>query len=218
MSLVVGKNLVREFNGQKVLNNVCIELEKNQDYTITGASGSGKSTLLYLLAGLDRPNSGELKIEGENLIHFSDQKLAKYRNTFVGLVFQFHFLLPSMNGLDNILLPSKIGSVYSSDLEKKAKSYAKDLGVEHCLEKYPYQMSGGEQQRISIIRAILLSPELLLCDEPTGNLDTRNSKIVIGLLRELAQDLENTLVVVTHNMNIKNEFSANLIMQDGKLS
>ena len=118
----------------------------------------------------------------------SDETLAKYRNNFVGFVFQFHFLLPSLNCLDNILLPAQIGGKNTKEVEKFAKHLSEVLGVEHCLSKYPFELSGGEQQRVNIIRALSLKPRLLLCDEPTGNLDSENSQIVTDLLKNLCKE------------------------------
>jgi ABC-type lipoprotein export system ATPase subunit len=182
---------------------------------IQGASGSGKSTLLYLIGGLDGPSKGQIIVNNNDLSSFKDEELAHYRNKFVGFVFQFHFLLPSMNCLKNILLPSKIGGIGGSLVEKRVKDLSDYLGVEHCLAKNPFELSGGEQQRINIIRALSLKPKLILCDEPTGSLDSENSKKVIGLLKDLSKEFDSTLVLVTHNEGIASEFSHVLQMHDG---
>ena len=199
------------------LRGVTITMNEGEEYLIRGASGSGKSTLLYLLGGLDRPTEGKVIVNQKNLVDLSDEELALYRNRYVGFVFQLHFLLSSMNCLDNILLPARLGGVYSDEVMDRAKSLSKLLGVEHCLEKFPFELSGGEQQRINIIRALSLKPKLLLCDEPTGNLDSENSHKVIQLIRTLARDFGATLVVVTHDPQIAQSFNRQLVMKDGLL-
>ena len=211
------ENVKKTYKKSHALRGVSITMNEGEEYLIRGASGSGKSTLLYLLGGLDRPSEGNVIVNQKNLVDLNDEELALYRNRYVGFVFQFHFLLSSMNCLDNILLPAHLGGVYSEEILSRAKSLAKLLGVEHCLEKYPYELSGGEQQRINIIRALSLKPKLLLCDEPTGNLDSENSQRVIQLIRTLARDFGATLVVVTHDPQIAQSFNRQLVMRDGLL-
>jgi ABC-type lipoprotein export system ATPase subunit len=220
MKLVEIEGLQKLFGKVKALDNINLVLIKGAHYAIRGASGSGKSTLLYLMGGMDRNSSGTIKVNGRNLADLNDEQLALYRNSFVGFVFQFHFLLPSMNCHDNILLPAQLAKLSSSDYEKvknETEGLAKRLGVEHCLLKFPYELSGGEQQRINIIRAVSLRPKLLLCDEPTGNLDSTNSNKVMTLLRELAISCEATLVVVTHDEKVAMQLSHQLYIQDGCL-
>lgn len=211
------ENVKKTYPKSQALRGVSLSMNEGEEYLIRGASGSGKSTLLYLLGGLDRPSEGKVIVNQKNLVDLSDEELALYRNRYVGFVFQFHFLLSSMNCMDNILLPARLGGVFSEEVVERAKSLAKLLSVEHCLEKYPYELSGGEQQRINIIRALSLKPKLLLCDEPTGNLDSENSQKVIQLLRSLAREFGATLVVVTHDPQIAQSFSNQLVMKDGLL-
>lgn len=211
------ENVKKSYTKSQALRGVSITMNEGEEYLIRGASGSGKSTLLYLLGGLDRPTEGNVIVNQKNLVELNDDELALYRNRYVGFVFQFHFLLSSMNCLDNILLPARLGGVYKDEVVMRAKSLAKLLGVEHCLEKYPYELSGGEQQRVNIIRALSLKPKLLLCDEPTGNLDSENSQKVIQLIRSLAREFGATLVVVTHDPQIAQSFSNQLVMKDGLL-
>ncbi len=215
--LIKVSNLKKSFNTVWALNGVSLKLHEGYQYVIRGASGSGKSTLLYLLGGLDRPTHGDLWIGDRKLAEYSDDELAHYRNRFIGFVFQFHFLLPSMNCLDNMLLPGRIGGIPVKDYKSEILELSDHLGVSHVLNKFPYQLSGGEQQRINIIRALSLRPKLLLCDEPTGNLDSGNSKKVIGLLKELALTNRSTLVVVTHDEGIASTFSNQFYMEDGVL-
>jgi ABC-type lipoprotein export system ATPase subunit len=211
-------NVKKWFGNSPALNGVTLLLNAGEEYVIRGASGSGKSTLLYLLGGLDRPTDGEIIVNGKNLAKLTDQDLADYRNRYVGFVFQFHFLLPSMNCLENILLPARLGEGDISAITKNSLELAKLLKVEHCLTKFPFELSGGEQQRINIIRALSLKPKLLLCDEPTGNLDSENSQKVIQLLRTLAKEFGATLVVVTHDPIIAQNFSQKIYMKDGILA
>lgn len=215
MSFVNVKEVTKTYAKSHALNGVDVGFEDSEQYVIKGASGSGKSTLLYLIGGLDRPTSGEIRVGGKNLFSMDDEALALYRNSLVGFIFQFHFLLPSMNCLDNILLPSKIGGKDSTEVKKLSLELAEHLKVTHCLKKYPFELSGGEQQRINIIRALSLRPKLLLCDEPTGNLDSENSLIVTTLLKKLAKEFNATLIVVTHDENVAEHFEQKLVMKDG---
>lgn len=215
MSFIQIENVKKNFGKVFALNGVSVDLQAGEQYAIQGASGSGKSTLLYLLGGLDRPSEGSIHIEGKDLSTFNDDQLAKYRNSQVGFVFQFHFLLPSMNCMDNILLPAKIGGVSQSSLGGEIENLAERLKITHCLKKYPFELSGGEQQRVNIIRALSLKPKILLCDEPTGNLDSENSMNVAQILKSLAKDFGSTLVVVSHDISIANQFDHQLFMSDG---
>ncbi len=215
MSFIQVQNLKKNFGKVFALNGVSVNLEAGEQYAIQGSSGSGKSTLLYLLGGLDRPSEGTIEIAGRDLSKLNDEQMAKFRNSEVGFVFQFHFLLPSMNCLDNILLPAKIGGVSQANLKSEVENLAERLKVSHCLKKYPFELSGGEQQRVNIIRALSLKPKILLCDEPTGNLDSENSMNVAQILKTLALDFGSTLLVVTHDNIVAKEFDNQLFMKDG---
>ena len=217
MSLIKLDDVKRSYRQINAVNGISFELAEDSQYVIQGASGSGKSTLLYLMGGLERPSGGSIWVNGKNLATLSDEELAEYRNRFVGFIFQFHFLLPSMDCMGNILLPARIGNVVSNELKKEILSLAEILGVSNCLKKYPFELSGGEQQRINIIRALSLKPKLLLCDEPTGNLDSVNSVIVTELLGELARKYKSTLVIVTHDKAVASKFTNQLLLQDGLL-
>ena len=163
-SFIEVTHLKKYYGKSNALNDVSLKMESGQHYCIQGASGSGKSTLLYLIGGLETPTSGEIKVDGNSLFSITDEKLAIYRNRFVGFVFQFHFLLPSMDCLDNILLPARIGDSYSQKIKKNVEDLAERLEVTHCLKKFPFELSGGEQQRINLVRALSLSPKLLLLE------------------------------------------------------
>lgn len=218
--LIEIQNVTRQFGEFRALNDLNLNLYAGHEYVIQGASGSGKSTLLYLLGGLDKANSGKILVDKKNIFELTEEELALYRNRFVGFVFQFHFLLPSMTCLDNILLPGRLSGLPEKDfveIRQKVLDLALHLGIDHLLSKFPYQISGGEQQRVNIVRALSLSPKLLLCDEPTGNLDSQNSRKVIQLLRKLARENGATLVLVTHDSEIALEFPHRFVMRDGKL-
>ncbi len=216
-TLIDVQNVYKTFQKTHALNGVSIQFQKGRQYAIHGASGSGKSTLLYIMGGLDRPSKGKVIVDGNDLSKLSDKELALYRNQFVGFVFQFHFLLPSIKCLDNILLPAQISGKVDKSVEQRSRELADLLKVSHCLDKFPYELSGGEQQRINIIRALSMRPKLLLCDEPTGNLDSQNSATVTQLIKDLAKEFQATLVVVTHDPKVRESFSNSLFMQDGKL-
>lgn len=211
------RDISKSYGQQKVLDRIHFDLAKNEQCVIQGTSGSGKSTLLYLLAGLDQADSGEIMLDGNDMTKMQDARLSLFRNQNIGLVFQFHFLLPSMNCLDNILLPARIGNASLRKTKEFAKELAINLGVEHCLNKYPYHLSGGEQQRINVIRALSLRPALLLCDEPTGNLDNQNTDKMTTLLKEMALQLNTTLIVVTHDSSVAARFDRKITIEDGRI-
>lgn len=217
MSLINCSSISKSYGDTKVLNNVSLTISKKDKLVIQGSSGSGKSTLLYLLGGLDRAESGKVIINDHDLSRFDDEGLAQFRNKYIGFVFQFHFLLPSMTCLQNVLLPAQIGGVLNKEIKKYVKEIAELIGVDHVLNKYPYQLSGGEQQRVNIIRALSLKPKLLLCDEPTGNLDSKNSENVISLINSLVDKTESTLVLVTHDNDIASRFKSKITIEDGRI-
>ncbi len=217
MSFIRLENVEKSFGKTRVLRGINISIQQRELVAIRGASGSGKSTLLYLLGGLDHPSSGKVIIDNKNLSQMGDEGLANFRNESVGFVFQFHFLLPSMTCRDNILLPARIGGKNLKQVQDDIVQLSETLGVTHCLDKYPFEISGGEQQRINIIRALSLRPKILLCDEPTGNLDSKNSEKVTTLLKNLAADFGATLLVVTHDDKVASHFPRKIVIEDGQI-
>lgn len=217
MSFIELDQVEKSFGKTRVLRGINLKIEAHELVAIRGASGSGKSTLLYLLGGLDKPTSGKVIIDKKNLGAMNDEDLSLFRNQNVGFVFQFHFLLPSMTCLDNILLPARIGGHDRKKVEKDVLALADILGVSHCLSKFPFEISGGEQQRINIIRALSLRPKILLCDEPTGNLDSHNSEKVATLLKNLATEYAATLLVVTHDDKVAAFFPRKIVIVDGQI-
>lgn len=217
MSFIQLNQVHKSFSQTQVLRGINLSINEKEVLAIRGASGSGKSTLFYLLGGLDRPSKGQVIVNGKNLAEMDEEELAQYRNSYVGFVFQFHFLLPSMTCEENILLPARIGQKDLTKVKSEMKRLAEFLGVTHCLSKAPYEISGGEQQRINIIRALSLRPKLLLCDEPTGNLDSKNSGKVAQLLKDLAKDFGATLMVVTHDEKLASSFERKIVIEDGQI-
>lgn len=182
-----------------ILNEINFSVEAGRLAAVMGQSGSGKSTLLHLLGGLDRPTSGEVRLGGVNLNHCSDAELARLRNRDVGFVFQFHHLLKEFSALENVMLPLKIGGVDHSEAEKKARYLLDRVGLSHRLSHRPNELSGGEQQRTAVARALATSPSIVLADEPSGNLDYTNGHLLHTMLVEVVRELGVAMVVVTHN-------------------
>ena len=212
------KELHKSYGTTEVLKGVNGRISKGDFITIVGASGAGKSTLLHLIAGLDSYNSGSISFDSMSLGNLSKKELNDYRNNHVGLVFQFHNLLPELTALENITLPRWISGKMDDSAERKANELLQLLGIEHRAHHLPNEMSGGEQQRVAIARALINEPALLLADEPTGNLDSANAAAVHELLLKLNQELGQTIVVVTHNKELAALGATKWSMTDGKLS
>ena len=212
------KELHKSYGTTEVLKGVNGRISKGDFITIVGASGAGKSTLLHLVAGLDSYNSGSISFDGMLLGNLSKKELNDYRNNHVGLVFQFHNLLPELTALENITLPRWISGQMDDSAERKANELLQLLSIEHRAHHLPNEMSGGEQQRVAIARALINEPALLLADEPTGNLDSANAAAVHELLLKLNQELGQTIVVVTHNKELAALGATKWSMTDGKLS
>ena len=219
--LIIVKELCKSFNNSgsrlDILKGVDLELDAGETIAIVGASGIGKSTLLHLLGALDRPDSGTFLFQGENVFLFDGLKLAKFRNEFVGYVFQFHHLLPEFSALENAMMPGLIKGLGKKKARKAAESILVKVGLKDRLFFRVGKLSGGEQQRVALARALVLKPVVLLADEPTGNLDKKNSEQVHELLLELNREFCVTLVVVTHNMELASYMSRRATIIDGKL-
>lgn len=185
-----------------VFDTLELEVEQGEMLAVVGPSGIGKSTLLHLLGGLDRPDSGEIRVGGRSLTGMSGDDLARFRNQNVGFVFQFHHLLPEFSAVENVAMPGWIGRIPRKKALEKSASLLKELGLEQRERHFPNQLSGGEQQRVAIARALLPEPVLFLADEPTGNLDLATSERVFDLMRECHVNRKLTSVIVTHNLDI----------------
>jgi lipoprotein-releasing system ATP-binding protein len=204
-------------NRVEVLKDINLTLEAGTTTALVGASGAGKSTLMHLLGALDRPSEGTVLFRGENLFKKSDSELALFRNRSIGFVFQFHHLLPEFTALENVMMPALIARVEKSKALETAQSLLTDVGLGHRLKHRPGELSGGEQQRVAIARALALSPDLLLADEPTGNLDMKTSDDVHILLHDLQTKRGLTLVVVTHNEKLAAAMGRTVRLLDGRL-
>ena len=201
----------------EVLSGVDLTLEAATTTALVGASGAGKSTLLQLLGALDRPSSGTVNFCGEDIFGKSDRELALFRNRSIGFVFQFHHLLPEFTALENVMMPALIARIPRCEAQATAEELLTDVGLAHRLVHRPGELSGGEQQRVAIARALMLSPALLLADEPTGNLDMKTSDGVHAVLANLQQKKRLTLVVVTHNERLAAAMGRTVRLVDGKL-
>jgi len=200
-----------------VLKSISLEIEKNKITVIVGASGAGKSTLLHILAGLDTPDSGKVFYDEKNIFDYDEKKLSGFRNENIGLVFQFHHLLPEFTAEENIFIPNLIKGVHISKARDKAKELLKLVGLSDRFSHKPAELSGGEQQRVAVARALANDPEIIFADEPTGNLDTTNSDAIHKTFVELRDKYNKTLVMVTHNRELVNLADKVFEMKDGML-
>ncbi len=201
-----------------VLRGVSFDIQSGEAVCLLGASGAGKSTLLQILGTLDRPTSGEVLYRGQNLFKLDDESLADFRNQKMGFVFQFHHLIQELTALENVMLPALIANEEKESSREKALSWLQFMGLSERHNHYPHQLSGGELQRVAIARALIKNPEVLFADEPTGNLDSENSKKIQELFFELRKKLGLTLIVVTHDLQFSNLFTRVFNVKDGRLA
>jgi len=197
------------------LRGVSFEVEEGEFLTIFGPSGSGKSTLLHLMGGLDRPDDGEILIDGSNILKLSDSKLAELRLNKIGFVFQFFNLLPRLTALRNVELPLAIAGISEKETLERGEKMLKFVGLEARENHRPYELSGGEQQRVAIARALISNPKIILADEPTGNLDTKTASEIVQLMRKLNEERKQTFVVVTHDPRVAQEAHRTVHLKDG---
>lgn len=208
MSIILsGQNLYKSYQSNKknkldVLKNISVDIEENKISVIVGASGAGKSTLLHLLGGLDRPDLGKVFYENKNIFEFGNDRLARFRNENIGFVFQFHHLLPEFTAIENVAIPLMINGKNLKSALKNSKELLKIVGLSQREDHKPAELSGGEQQRVAVARALANNPKIIFADEPTGNLDSANSESIHKLLFELRDNLNKTFVIVTHNPDL----------------
>ena len=219
MEILRVENLCKEYGkGQtkvKALDNVSFSVEKGEFVAIVGASGSGKSTLLHLLGGVDRPNSGKVFIEGKDIYKLKDDELAIFRRRQVGLIYQFYNLIPILNVEENITLPLSLGGRKVD--EKRLEELINLLGLSGRRTHLPNELSGGQQQKTSIGRAMITNPAIILADEPTGNLDSKSSDEVVTLLKKSNKDYKQTIIMITHNLEIAKVADRIITIEDGKI-
>tara|TARA_B100001094_G_scaffold298027_1_gene321587 strand:+ start:195 stop:887 length:693 start_codon:yes stop_codon:yes gene_type:complete len=210
---------VYQIEAQKVeaLRGVTVDLKVGQMVGVTGRSGSGKSTLLHVVGTLDKPTSGEVLLNGTNISGMPDQMTSNFRNSTVGFIFQMNNLLPEFSALENVMMPGLIAGASAEEMSDRAGELLNRVGLGSRLNHRPGELSGGEQQRVAIGRALLMAPPILLADEPTGNLDKKNSDAVMDLLLELSEQNGVTMLLVTHDLDIAGRMPAQMVMEDGRI-
>jgi len=215
--MLSANDIHKRYGPVEVLKGVDIAINSGEIVSIVGPSGSGKSTLLHILGTLDKPDRGEVFLNKENISVLQGNKLAGFRNTHIGFVFQFHHLLPEFSALENVCIPGWLTPRNKNEVKQKAQELLKILGLSHRLENKPNQLSGGEQQRVAVARALINKPDIVFADEPTGNLDTANAKELHHLFFDLRKEFSQTFLIVTHNEELAQLSDRTLTMKDGKM-
>lgn len=213
--MIKGTDIQKSYDNLRVLKGVNIHVEKGEVVSIVGKSGAGKSTLLHILGTLDTPDSGELIINGTNTSKLKNKELAAFRNSEIGFVFQFHHLLPEFTALENVCIPAFIKKTSEKQAKARAEELLTYLGLGERLKHRPNELSGGEQQRVAVARALMNNPAIVFADEPSGNLDSASSKELHDLIFQLRTDFNQTFVIVTHNEQLANMSDRKLTMLDG---
>ncbi len=218
--MIQGKNIHKSFGDIEVLKGVDITVKQGEIVAIVGPSGAGKTTLLQILGTLDKPNAGsdyELEINNTSLKNLKDTEISKFRNNEIGFIFQFHQLLPEFTALENVAIPAYIGKKSQSETEKRAKEVLDYLGLSHRYHHKPSELSGGEQQRVAVARALINQPSVILADEPSGNLDSKSAENLHKLFFQLRDEFQQTFIIVTHNNELAEMADRTLLMKDGKI-
>ncbi len=215
--MLVAKNVYKNYGALPVLKGVDVEIKKGEIVSIAGSSGAGKSTLLHILGTLDYADKGEIYLDEERIDKLKGKKLAAFRNTHIGFVFQFHHLLPEFTALENICIPGWIAGRKRKEVLEKAESLLNILGLQNRGEHKPNELSGGEQQRIAVARALINNPSIVMADEPTGNLDSTNAKELHNLFIDLREKFNQTFLIVTHNEELAQMSDRILHMKDGRI-
>ena len=217
--MISANNISKTFNDKKVLDNVCIEIKKGEIVSIVGPSGAGKTTLLHILSTLDKADksdSCELVLNNKEVIKLNEKEISSFRNSQIGFIFQFHELLPEFNTIENICIPGMIRGDKSKELQLKAEKLLKSLGLFNVKDQKPSELSGGEQQRVAVARALINEPSILFADEPSGNLDSKSADDLHKLFFDLRDKLNITIVIVTHNKKLADMADRKLNLVDGK--
>ncbi len=217
--MILVKNISKTYNNKKVVNEIDLIVNKGEIISIIGPSGAGKTTLLNLISTLDSPdknNDSIIKINNIDVLNLNDKNLSKFRNTQIGFIFQFHELLPEFTAIENVIIPAIIKGEKKSISIKKAKDLLETLGLSNVINQFPSQLSGGEQQRVAVARALINNPKVIFADEPSGNLDSKSSDLLHKLFFDLRKKLNITFIIVTHNKELSNMTDRKLNLVDGK--
>ncbi|MBM3160080.1 MAG: ABC transporter ATP-binding protein [Bacteroidetes bacterium] len=213
--MLEARNIQKSFGELTILKGVNFNVEKSEIVSIVGSSGAGKTTLLQILGTLDKPDGGEILLNGVSPFNLNQSAIAAFRNKHIGFIFQFHQLLPEFTALENVMIPGMIAGKQKKVLQERARFLLSELGVDHRQGHKPSELSGGEQQRVAVCRALINEPSIILADEPSGNLDTQNAKELHDLFFKLREDFQQTFVIVTHNQELANMADRKLTMKDG---
>jgi len=213
--MIKAQNIHKSYGKLKVLKGIDLEINKGEIISIVGASGAGKSTLLHILGTLDYADEGKVVINDVEVNNLTDKKLSEFRNKNIGFVFQFHHLLPEFSAFENVCIPSFIGKIPRKDAEANAKKLLGFLGLSERMDHKPSQLSGGEQQRVAVARALINNPAVILADEPSGNLDSASAKELHSLFFRLRDEFQQTFIIVTHNEELADMADRKLIIKDG---
>ena len=214
--MLFANGIQKKYGQLEILKGVDLRIDSGEIVSIVGSSGAGKTTLLQILGTLERPDTGTLEIAGVNPFKLSAKELSNFRNQSLGFIFQFHQLLPEFSALENAMLPALIGGKSKKEAEELARPLLKKLGIEDRSEHKPSELSGGEQQRVAVCRALINSPKIIFADEPSGNLDTKNARELHELFFQLRDEFKQTFVIVTHNEELAQMADRGLVMRDGR--
>src|SRR5215204_5903205 len=217
MAILSAKNIHKKYGTIEVLKGVDIDIQAGEIVSIVGPSGSGKSTLLHILGTLDKADQGEVIFNNQKINSLEGKKLADFRNRHIGFVFQFHHLLPEFSALENVCIPGWLSNKKTSEVKKRAEELLRMLGLQERLENKPNALSGGEQQRVAVARALINNPDIVFADEPSGNLDSANAKELHQLFFDLREQFNQTFLIVTHNEELAQQSDRMLTMRDGKI-
>lgn len=217
MTVLQAKDISKSYGTLHVLKSVSLQINEREIVSIIGASGAGKSTLLQIIGTLDKPDQGSILIEDIDINKLKEKELAKLRNEKMGFVFQFHYLLPEFTAIENVIIPAMIANSNTAQATNRAKELLAYFGLQHRLQHKPAELSGGEQQRVAVARALMNNPRIVFADEPSGNLDSNNAKELHELFFKLRDDFNQTFVIVTHNENLANMSDRKIVMKDGNI-
>lgn len=215
--MLSAKNISKSYGDLEVLKEVSIEIAKGEIVSIVGSSGAGKSTLLHILGTLDKPDKGEVSLQNQQIEKLTGNALSKFRNKHIGFIFQFHHLLPEFSALENVCIPGWIAKTKKAEVEARAKEILDQLGLAKRINHKPHELSGGEQQRVAVARALINKPDIIMADEPTGNLDSNNGRELHQLFMQLRDQYSQTFLIVTHNEELAKMSDRIVHMKDGKI-